>query len=236
MSMQPHALYLHGFASSPATAKGVALGARLRADVASYAIPDLEGGTFRDMTMQTILARAEAAIRTLPADGRPLILIGSSLGGYTAAYLAARLAAAGGSQRTAALLLIAPAFGFTTTWQELLGQAGIDEWRSRGERMFYHHARETDLPLGYGFLASCLELPEMPGEAGMPVAIVHGQQDETVPAHRSSAYLRSHAQTELHLVQGDHRLTEARHEELLVWCARDLIARITAAPPAPAGA
>jgi pimeloyl-ACP methyl ester carboxylesterase len=229
MTTKPHALYLHGFASSPATAKGLGLGVRLRDDLSSYAIPQLEGDSFREMTMDTILTRAAAAIAALPADGRPLLLIGSSLGGYVAATLAARCAATGG-QRPAALLLIAPAFGFTTTWQELLGQAGIDEWRARGERMFYHHAREADLPLGYGFLASCLDLPEMPGEAGVPIAIVHGLQDETVPSHRSSAYARSHGRTELHLVEGDHRLTEQRHEELLVWCARDLIARIT--PPA----
>ena len=100
-----HGVYLHGFASGPGTAKGVALGRRLAGCLASYTIPDLEGGDFRGLTMDGILDRAEAALAALPADGGRVLLIGSSLGGYTAAHLAAT----GRARRATALLLIAPA-------------------------------------------------------------------------------------------------------------------------------
>lgn len=222
--MRPHGVYLHGFASSPRSAKGVSLGERLRPRLASWSIPPLEGepagpAAFRALTMHGIADRAQAAVDALPADGAPVLLIGSSLGGYVAAWLAA----AGRVQRATALLLIAPAFGFTDTWEQRLGAAGVAEWRERGERPFFHHSHERELPLGYAFLESCRPLAALPGEPGIPVAIVHGRQDESVDHRRSIDYATSRTGVELHLVEGDHRLTEARHEELIAWCAMDLM-------------
>ena len=224
-----HAIYLHGFGSGPLTAKGVALGQRLAGAVASYAIPDLEGGDFPSLTMDGILARAAAALRALPDDGQPVLLIGSSLGGYVAAQLAAERRAT----RVGALLLIAPAFGFTTSWAERLGPSGIAAWRRDGSRPFFHFAAEKELPLGVAFYDSCLALPELPAQAldvhhgqPLPVAIVHGRQDATVDHRMSVTYSTARARAELHLVEGDHRLTEQRHETLIAWCALDLLARL----------
>ncbi len=218
-----HAIYLHGFGSGPATAKGVALGKRLAGAVASYAIPDLEAGDFFSLTLDRIVERAAAAVAALPDDGRGVLLIGSSLGGYTAALLAAQ----GLVPRAAALLLLAPAFGFTTRWTEMLGAQGVAAWRRDGQRMFTHHASGQERPLGVGFLDSCLRLPAVPAAPGVPVAIVHGRQDETVDWRGSRTYADQGEGVELHLVAGDHRLTEPRHEELIAWCARDLLGRRT---------
>ena len=218
-----HAIYLHGFGSSPKTAKGVALGERLGRALTSYHIPDLDGGDFSGMTMHSILDRAQAAVRAIPDDGKPVLLIGSSLGGYTAAQLAAE----GRAERVAGLLLIAPAFGFTTRWSERLGPAGISAWQRHGSLPFYHFAAERELPLGVGFYESCLTLPELPGPAKIPVTIIHGRQDETVDHRFSVTYATQREQVELHLIDGDHRLTEPRHEELIAWSARDLLTRCT---------
>jgi hypothetical protein len=217
-----HALYLHGFGSGPKTAKGVALGHRLAGAVTSYGIPDLEGGDFRNLTMDGILDRAAQAIAGLPDDGQRVLLIGSSLGGYSAALLAAsnRVPRLGG------LLLIAPAFGFTASWTARLGPAGLAAWRRNGDMPFFHFAAERELPLGVGFLDSCLSLPELPGQADVPTTIVHGRQDDTVDHRASLRFASSRERVELHLVEGDHRLTEPRHEDLIAWAAHDLLARI----------
>lgn len=219
-----HCLYLHGFGSGPKTAKGLALGQRLAGVVTSYAIPDLEGGSFSDLTMDGIFARVETALRALPDDGQPALLIGSSLGGY----VAAQVAATGRAPRVAGLLLIAPAFGFTAHWAERLGADGVAKWRSDGSLPFYHFAAERELPLGVGFYESCVALPELPAQAKVPVAIVHGRQDDTVDHRRSARYAAERDGVELHLIDGDHRLTEARHEQLIGWCANDLISRLSA--------
>ncbi len=215
----PHTLYLHGFASGPFTAKGRALGARLTGRVASYGIPDLEQGDFTGLTMDLIIARALAAIAALPDDGRGVVLIGSSLGGYTAALIASRHALA----RLSGCLLIAPAFGFPTYWRERLGADDIAAWRRSGTRLFQHYGSDRELPLGLGFLESCERLPAVPGAPACRMVIVHGRQDQTVDHQVSLDFARDHALVELHLITGDHRLTEPRHEELIAWCAGDLL-------------
>jgi pimeloyl-ACP methyl ester carboxylesterase len=221
-----HALYLHGFGSGPLTAKGVTLGHRLAGAVSSYAIPDLEGGDFTSLTMDGILARAENALAAIPDDGQPVLLIGSSLGGYAAA----QLAATGRATRVAALLLIAPAFGFTTRWTERLGPEAIAAWRREGSRPFYHFGTQREVPLGVEFYDSCLALPELPAQAPMPVSIVHGREDESVDHRFSVQYATHREHVELHLVKGDHRLTDQRHETLIAWAALDLLAGIASAP------
>ncbi len=217
-----HAIYFHGFASGPKTAKGTALGQQLASQLTSYSIPAIEGEDFTTLTMDRIMDRASAAVAALPDDGEPLLVIGSSLGAYTAATLAAQ----GRIPRAYALLLIAPAFGFGERWAEKLGSAAVAEWRRTGQRKFFHHGSEKELPLGVGFLESAERLPGYPLAPEIPVVIVHGRRDETVDWRESRRYADQDANIELHLVDGDHRLTEPRHEDLIAWCARDLLKRI----------
>jgi pimeloyl-ACP methyl ester carboxylesterase len=219
---RPHVLYLHGFGSTPKSAKAAALRASLAGGSASFAVPQLDGGDFFSLTMDGIADRAVLAARALPDDGAPLVVVGSSLGGYTAALLAARRAL----PRLAGLVLIAPAFAFTERWRDQLGESGIAAWRTTGSLPFFHHGAERELPLGSAFLDSCAGLPAIPGDPVVPCAIVHGRSDATVDWRHSRAYADAHEGVELHLVRGDHRLTEPRHEELITWCARDIIARL----------
>lgn len=214
---QPHVRYLHGFGSGPTSEKGRALGERLHGVCASYAIPDLEGGDFAGLTMEAMRDRALAACPV----GVPVVLVGSSLGGYLAAWLAATRAV----PSLAGLVLIAPAFGFTDRWADRLGADGVAAWRRDGSRPFFHHGRQRDLPLGSAFLASCERLPPVPGAPCAPCAIVHGRQDETVDHRASLAFAAAHPEVELHLIAGDHRLTEPRHADLIALVAADACRR-----------
>jgi len=219
--VKPHIIYVHGFGSTPLSAKAAMLRDRLRDRYASFSVPALDGGDFFHLTIPGIVRRVVAEVAALPDDGAPLVLIGSSLGGYVAAVLAA----GGVVPRAVGLVLIAPAFGFTERWRLMLGEAGIAAWRAQGQRLFFHHGEERELPLGVGFLDSCEGLPGIPANPGVPVTIIHGRGDETVDWRFSRTYADTHAQVELHVVEGDHRLTEPRHEELITWCANDLIDR-----------
>lgn len=213
----PHVRYLHGFASGPQTGKGADLGQRLAGGCASYAIVDLEGGDFTAMTMESLRANTLAAC---PGDG-PVILVGSSLGGYLAAWIAASRCL----PRLAGIVLIAPAFGFTSRWADRLGAEAVARWRRDGSLPFFHYGQQRELPLGSDFLASCERLPESPGDPGVPCAIIHGRSDETVDHRVSLAFAAAHPAVELHLVQGDHRVNEPRHAELIAWTVADLCRR-----------
>jgi pimeloyl-ACP methyl ester carboxylesterase len=225
--MSGHVVYLHGFGSSPQSAKAAMLRAGLGDQALSFSVPQLDGGDFTGLTMDLYRERATAAVAAVPDDGTALLVVGSSLGGYTAALLAAE----GRLSRASALLLIAPAFGFTDRWRELLGEDGMAEWRGSGERLFFHHGADCELPLGCGFLESCERLPAIPAADLRPLTVVQGRRDETVDWRGSLAYAQQAPQVDLHLVDDDHALASPKVESLLRWCARDLMTR-AAAPTA----
>lgn len=216
-----HVVYLHGFGSSARSAKAQMLRSAMGDGAASFAVPELDGGDFPNLTMDLYRARAAAAIEAVPRDESPLLVVGSSLGGYTAALLAAE----GRLERAAALLLIAPAFGFTERWAEILGDEGVAEWRHTGSRPFFHHAAERELPLGSAFLDSCQHLPPLPAISPRPLAIVHGRRDETVDWRWSLRYAEQAEHVDLHLIDDDHALASPQADALITWCAADLQAR-----------
>ncbi len=215
--MPTHVRYLHGFGSGPRSDKGHALGRALAGGCASFEVVDLEGSDFPGLTMEAMRDRAVAAC----PRGDRVVLVGSSLGGYLAAWLAADRAVPG----LIGIVLIAPAFGFVTRWSERHGPDAIAAWRREGSRLFFHHGEQRELPLGAAFLHSCERLPDLPADPGVPCRIVHGRGDETVDPRHSPAFTAAHPTVELHLVQGDHQLNEPRHTALIALLTADLVER-----------
>ena len=113
-------LYLHGFASGPHSRKALEF---QRALAASQAFPSLEVPQLdeEDFGHLTISAQLEVIERTLRGD--PACLVGSSLGGYLAALYASR------HPEVDRLVLLAPAFGFSSRWNELTGPERMRAWR-----------------------------------------------------------------------------------------------------------
>jgi pimeloyl-ACP methyl ester carboxylesterase len=72
-------------------------------------------------------------------------------------------------------------------------------------------AAETLRPAGVFVLAPAFYMPGYesltPGAPGCPMAIVHGWRDDVVPVDNSIRYARA-CRASLHLIDGDHRLTE----------------------------
>src|SRR5262249_11595874 len=110
--MGPRFLYLHGFASSPASRKAVFLRAHFEARGATLEVLDARVPSLERLRLSEILRVAGAAIGG-PAER--VAVIGSSLGGLAAARLAERDA------RVAALVLLAPAFRLAERWRQGLG-------------------------------------------------------------------------------------------------------------------
>src|SRR5450631_3167134 len=134
-------LYLHGFASSPASSKARFFAARLRAAGAQVEISDLAAGDFEHLTIGGQLRVIENA-----AAGDAVALIGSSLGGYLAALYAAR------HPEVSRVVLLAPAFGFARRWAERMGAAAVDAWRANGAVEVFHYGENRRRRLSYALL------------------------------------------------------------------------------------
>ena len=79
-------VYVHGFASSPASSKAVYLAARLAETGSTLHCPDLNQPDFSTLTVSRIIAQLSALVEKLPPD--PVVLFGSSLGALAALHAA----------------------------------------------------------------------------------------------------------------------------------------------------
>lgn len=204
----PTVLFLPGYASDMEGAKATAIDtfcasrglACLRLD---YSGTGASAGEFGEATLDHWIEEAAAALEQL-TEG-PIILVGSSLGGWVALHIALRL-----PDRVAALIGIAAApdftqWGFTESQKQVIVREGLLEEEnpyggepSRVFRGFWESGQE-------------LRLLEEPIAIDCPVRLLHGEHDPTVPldvANRLMRQLRS-ADVQLTIIKGSgHRLSE----------------------------
>jgi pimeloyl-ACP methyl ester carboxylesterase len=174
----PRFVWLHGFASSPSSSKARFARSRLAERGAWLAIPDLNQPSFRTLTVTRGLAQvdelAEAPGVRGEAGQAPLVLFGSSLGGYTAAAWAAAA-----KERCAALVLLAPAFALGQRWTTRMQPEQVARWRREGALEFEHYAWGRKEPLGLGFLEDAERREEYPLPTA-PTLVLQGLRDEVV--------------------------------------------------------
>ena len=95
-------LYLHGFASSPQSTKARYIQKKFAELGLALHVPDLNLTDFSTVTLSDQLAYLNL---TYLNDNEPLVVIGSSLGGFLAVQLAAQ------NPLVQKIVLFAPAFG-----------------------------------------------------------------------------------------------------------------------------
>ena len=197
--MLPHplrVLYLHGFASSPGSRKAQFFAGKLRALGFDVEIPDLAQGRFEQLSISGQLKLLETV-----AGSEPVILIGSSLGGYLAALYAAR------HVEVDRLVLLAPAFGFHQLWAAELGPDRVAEWRARGVIPVFHYAEQREIPLGFQLMEDAGRFEPFP-DFHQPALIFHGNQDSSVPVQQSLAFVRDHKNARLVRLESGHDLID----------------------------
>src|SRR5438477_11128137 len=136
-------IWLHGFASGPSSSKGQFVRGKLEERGLHLVLPDLNEPAFFDLTVSRMLGKLDE----LAQGEDPVVLFGSSLGGLTAAVWAAKRPG-----RTAALVLLAPAFDLGPRWERRMGPAEIARWRAAGRYAFDHYAHERKEDLSIAFL------------------------------------------------------------------------------------
>lgn len=203
--MAEHFIYLHGFASSPASGKAQAFKAHFAQRGIVLHIPDLNVPSFERLTLTAMLEAVAALVRSLP-DGA-VNLIGSSLGGAVALHFADRLKGAEGG-RVARLLLLAPALDFEANRINQLSEAGVRAWRESGWLTVFHYGENAERRVHYGLLEDMLTYDSFAVQLQQPILIYHGVHDESVDYRQSVRFAQSRPNVALRLVESDHQLLD----------------------------
>jgi pimeloyl-ACP methyl ester carboxylesterase len=199
----PTIIFLPGYASDMEGTKALALDAfakrrglaMLRFD---YSGTGSSGGRFEEGTLALWIEETLALVDQL-TDG-PLVVVGSSMGGWIALHLALLR-----PDRVRALVGIAAAPDFTD-WGFTAEQAAQLSTETKPTRAFWESGQYLRL-LGGTIAIDC------------PVRLIHGQEDEDVPADvafRTVGRLRS-ADVQLLLIKGGgHRLSGAQEIDAIL--------------------
>jgi pimeloyl-ACP methyl ester carboxylesterase len=206
----PTMLFLPGYASDMEGTKALALDAfadrrglaMLRLD---YSGTGSSEGRFEEGTLAAWLEEALAAIDQL--TNGPLIIVGSSMGGWIALHLALLR-----RERMSALVGIAAAADFTE-WGFTAEQAAQLSDEGRLTRRFWESGQR-------------LLLLDRPIAIDCPVRLLHGESDEDVPldvAFRTMRALRS-GDVQLNVLKGGgHRLSEPHEIDAILRTVASLL-------------
>ncbi|MCT7951164.1 alpha/beta hydrolase [Ancylothrix sp. C2] len=192
-----HYIYLHGFASSPLSAKAVDIKQRFAKRGIDLKVPDLNQNDFSGLTLSRQLQQVAAEFSSPPL---PTVIIGSSFGGLTAAWLAEKY------PQVERIILLAPAFGFLNHWRAKLGKEKLEEWEREGVLPVYHYGKKQMLPLKYEFFKDCAGYAEGGLGRKVPTLILHGIDDDVIPIQSSRDYAKSRNWVEVVELKSDHPL------------------------------
>ncbi len=214
----PTLLYLHGLASSPKGRKRAILEERFAKDGFRVAAPDLNAPSFAKLDFEEIVARAAEAAREV----RPDVIVGSSLGALVALALAKRE-----DGPRAPLVLVAPALAFGERWSAKL-PAG-------DPLQLFHHGEGRELPIHRQFFEGMADVAVDDHPPPVPVSIVMGTADESVPFEQVAAVWKRWESSgglapgsRFHAVAGgDHGLTA--HGEAIEAAVRERLPKPEAA-------
>ncbi|MBF2048912.1 MAG: alpha/beta fold hydrolase [Elainella sp. C42_A2020_010] len=191
-------IYLHGFASSPQSAKAQYFRNQFASLGIPLQIPNLNQPDFSFLT----LTRQLQQIETLLPVNDPVVLIGSSFGGLTAAWLGERFL------QIKRLVLLAPAFQFLAHWQPRLGAESMQQWQQTGSLLVYHYGAQQQLPLRYSFITDLAQYDETTLHRSVPTLILHGTQDDVIPIQASRDFAADRAHVQLLELESDHALVD----------------------------
>ena len=198
-----HAVYLHGFASLPASSKASWFGRVLPPLGIGYACPDFNLPSFETLTVTRMIEQTLDAVQV--AEAGPVALIGSSLG----AYVAVHAAVADAGRRVDRLILLAPALDFGGNRLTHLGPHSIDAWRDAGKVNVFHHGLGEPRDVGFALYQDAAQYDAFDVSLDLPILVIQGRRDDVVEPAMVERWCAAHSSSELHLVDDGHQLTES---------------------------
>jgi pimeloyl-ACP methyl ester carboxylesterase len=203
--MSPRFLYLHGFASGPSSKKGTAFDRHYTARGVAIDRLNLRVPSFPGLRLSAGIGVVRSA---LGGEHDRAVVIGSSLGGLTAARVAELDA------RVTGLVLLAPAFQLGTRWRAQLGDAGWEDWKRTGTREVIDRTTNQPAQIEFGFIEDVLAIDIDFPDIRVPTLIFHGVDDDAVPIDHSRRFAAGKRHVRLIELDDDHELTSSLPEIL----------------------
>jgi pimeloyl-ACP methyl ester carboxylesterase len=132
------------------------------------------------------------------------VLLGSSLGGITAARAAAL------DPRVCALVLLAPAFRLAEGWRARMGDEGVRRWREAGWLEIDDYLTGGKARVDFGFAEDAAAIDAADGgwpDVRVPTLILHGRGDAVVDVAVSRAFAAFRRHVRLIELDDGHELT-----------------------------
>ena len=200
MSMSPRWLYLHGFASGPESAKGVALAGHYARKGIHLERLNLRQPSLEHLSLGAMMRTVREAVGG-PQDRA--VVFGSSLGGLTACHVAEEDA------RVCALVLLAPALRASEQMRRNVGEEGLRQWRESGWWGTRDYAEQRETRVHFDFIRE-LDTLEARGDGWpdvrVPTLLIHGRQDTTTDPRYSREWARGKRHVRLVEVEDGHEL------------------------------
>jgi uncharacterized protein len=197
-----HILYLHGFASGPASAKGLAFEKFYGSHGIAIERLDLRRPSLQRLRLSAILATVTSALEG--ADRA--ILIGSSLGGLAAARFAER------DPRVVAMVLLAPAFQLIPRWRGRLGEQHWQAWKESGWLEVHDYTTGQPARIDFGFAEDAAAIDAAGDgwpEVTVPTLVFHGLRDDVVDVGVSRQLVARSPSVRLIELNDDHQLVDS---------------------------
>jgi hypothetical protein len=190
-------LYLHGFASSPDSSKAVRFAehASLRFSLEIERL-DLRVPSFEHLRLSEMIRVVRERIG---GRNERVVVMGSSLGGLTAAHVAAA------DPRVCGLVLLAPAFRIAQTWERRLGPE-LQAWKENGWREVDDHAKGGKSRVDFAFYEELNRMTRVLPEVRVPTLIIHGEKDDVVPPSASAELAEGRPHIQRLVVDDGHEL------------------------------
>jgi alpha-beta hydrolase superfamily lysophospholipase len=209
-------LWVHGFGSVRGGEKAAAVRAECGRRGWAFAAFDFRGhgqsgGRMPDLRASGLLDDLASVRQFLLSRGHTRLgLVGSSMGGFAAAWFTAH-----NPDAVVGCVLLAPAFGFLDRRWGRLTRDEREAWRNTGRLRVTNDWVDTEI--GYGLVEERARFRPADLAAGWrtPALIFHGLADDAVPDSDSLEFVRRvrFPRVELRLLKdGDHRLTAYKDE------------------------
>ena len=197
-------VYLHGFASSPASSKAIFLERQFAESGIPFYCPNLNEPDFSTLTTSRMV---DQVVRLVDGfDSGRVVLFGSSLGAFVALCVASR--APQKIRRVIdALVLLAPALDFGQRPLADLGIKGMTRWRDTGWWELHHYAYGKPSRVHYELFRDATGYDAFAAGCKIPTLVLQGRQDSIVDPVMASRFAEENSSVQLVMLDDDHQLS-----------------------------